>query len=142
VLVDEALVVADVEIGLRAVLGDEDFAVLEGAHRAGVDVDVRVELLHLHLQPARLQQPAERGGGDALAEGRDDAAGDEDVLRRPGGYGCLPSASSSRRTGVRSIKSPSERVSPRRVRPARAPIAAQRLRPVSLLTELKPSIAP
>jgi hypothetical protein len=67
VLVDEALVVADVEIGLGAVLGDEDLPVLERAHRPRVDVDVRVELLDLHLQAARLQQPAERGGGDPLA---------------------------------------------------------------------------
>ena len=79
VLVDEALVVADVEVGLGAVLGDEDLAVLEGAHRPGVDVDVRVELLHLHLQAASLEQPSERGSRDALAERRDDAAGDEDV---------------------------------------------------------------
>ena len=48
VLVDEALVVADVEVGLGPVLGDEDLAVLERAHRPRVDVDVRVELLHLH----------------------------------------------------------------------------------------------
>ena len=81
VLVDEALVVADVEVGLGAVLGDEDLAVLERAHRARVDVQVRVELLHLHLQAARLEQPAERCRRDALAERRDDAAGDEDVLR-------------------------------------------------------------
>src|SRR6202008_1056228 len=82
VLVDEALVVTDVEVGLRAVLGHEDLAVLERAHRPRVDVQVRVELLHLHLEPARLEQPAERGGGDALAERRDDAARDEDELRR------------------------------------------------------------
>ena len=31
----EPLVVAEVEIGLRAVVGDVDFAVLERAHRAG-----------------------------------------------------------------------------------------------------------
>ena len=94
VLVDEALVVADVEIGLGAVLGDEDLAVLERAHRARVDVEVRVELLRLHLQAARLQQPAERGGDDALAERRDDAAGDEDVLRRAALTRCLPRRSS------------------------------------------------
>ena len=41
----EAFVVAQVEIGLRAVVGDEDFAVLERAHRAGVHVQVRIELL-------------------------------------------------------------------------------------------------
>ena len=59
VLVDEALVVADVEIRLGAVFGDEDLAVLERAHRSGVDVQVRIELLRLDAQPARLQQPAE-----------------------------------------------------------------------------------
>ena len=46
VLVDEPLVVAEVEVGLAAVLGDEDLAVLERVHRARVDVDVRVELAH------------------------------------------------------------------------------------------------
>ncbi len=81
VLVDEPLVVADVEVGLGAVLGDEHLTVLERAHRPGIDVDVRVELLDLHLQPARLQQSAERCRGDALAERRNDAAGDEDELR-------------------------------------------------------------
>ena len=42
--VGEALVVAEVEVGLGAVVGDEHFAVLERRHRAGIDVDVRVEL--------------------------------------------------------------------------------------------------
>ena len=87
-LVDEALVVAQVEVGLGAVVGDEHLAVLEGAHRAGVDVDVRVELLVGDLQAARLEQTADRGGRDALAQPRDDAAGDEDVLSHatlPGG---------------------------------------------------------
>ena len=46
VLVDEPLVVPEVEVGLAAVVGDEHLAVLERVHRAGVDVDVRVELLH------------------------------------------------------------------------------------------------
>ena len=146
VLVDEALVVADVEIGLGAVLGDEHLAVLERAHRARVDVQVRVELLRLHPQAARLQQPAERGGDDPLAERRDDAARDEDVL----GLGLVgrcscslpPQASSSRNTGVRSISAPSERRSPRRVRPASAAIALQRCLSVNMLTDRKPSTAP
>ena len=76
--VGEALVVAEVEVGLGAVLGDEHLAVLVGRHRAGVDVDVRVELLQPDGQAARDQQPSERGRRDALAERGDDAAGDED----------------------------------------------------------------
>ena len=43
--VREALVVAQVEIGLGAVVGDEDFAVLERAHGAGIDVQIRIEFL-------------------------------------------------------------------------------------------------
>ena len=58
VLVDEALVVAEVEVGLTAVVGDEDLAVLEGVHGARVDVDVRVELVHGDPQAPALEQPA------------------------------------------------------------------------------------
>ena len=74
----EPLVVAEVEVGLRAVLGHEHLAVLVWRHRARVDVDVRVELLQLHVEPARHQQPPDRGGGDALAKRGDDPAGYED----------------------------------------------------------------
>ena len=79
-LVEEALVVAQVEVGLGAVLGDEDLAVLEGAHGAGVDVDVGVELLARDLEAARLEEEADGRGGDALAETRHHAARHEDVL--------------------------------------------------------------
>ncbi len=87
VLVDEALVVADVEVGLRPVLGHVHLAVLERAHRSRVDVQVRVELLQLHPQPARLEQAAERGGDDSLPERRDHSPGNEDVLRGPCAHG-------------------------------------------------------
>ena len=85
VLVGEALVVAEVEVGLGAVLGDEDLAVLERRHRPRVHVDVRVELLELDPEPARDEQAPDRGRGDALAQRGDDAAGDEDeASSRPG----------------------------------------------------------
>ena len=45
VFVDEALVVAEVKVGLCAVLGHVNFAVLVRAHGARVNVDVRVKLL-------------------------------------------------------------------------------------------------
>ena len=86
VLVDEALVVADVEVGLGAVLGDEHLAVLERAHRARVDVQVRVELLCTDGKAARLQEAAERGGDDAFPERGDDTTRDEHVP----GHGVSP----------------------------------------------------
>ena len=76
--VREALVVAQVEVRLGAVLGHEHLAVLERAHRARVDVDVGVELLQRDGQSARDQQLADRGGGDSLAQRRNHAAGHED----------------------------------------------------------------
>ena len=79
--VGEALVVAEVEVGLGAVLGDEDLAVLVGRHRPRVDVDVRVELLQLDREPAGDQQAADRRRRDALAERGDDAPRHEDEVR-------------------------------------------------------------
>ena len=80
--VEETLVVADVEVGLGAVIGDEDLAVLERVHRARVDVEIGVELLHHDAQPARREQIAQTGGGQTLPQRGNDTAGHEDV---PGG---------------------------------------------------------
>ena len=51
VLVDEALVVAQVQISLRTVLGHVDLAVPAGVHGARIHVDVRIPLLRGDLQP-------------------------------------------------------------------------------------------
>ena len=56
----EALIVAEVEIGLGAVIGDEHLAVLIGAHRPRIDVEIGVELSQANLVAARLKQRAQR----------------------------------------------------------------------------------
>ena len=71
---------AEVEVGLAAVVEHVDFAVLVGAHRAGIDVDVRIELLHPHGEAALFEQHADRRAGQPFAERTDDAAGNEDVF--------------------------------------------------------------
>ncbi len=82
--VEESLVVPDVEVRLRTVVGHEDLAVLERVHRPRVDVEVGVELLHGHAETASLQKGSEAGGGEPLAERGGDASGHEYVLgRRP-----------------------------------------------------------
>ena len=55
VLVNEALVVPQVQVGLRPVVGDENLPVLVGAHGARVHVQVRVQLLDLYPQAPLLQ---------------------------------------------------------------------------------------
>ena len=57
--VDEALVVAEIEVRLRTVVRHEDLTVLVRAHRARVDVDVRVEFLDRDFDAAALQQTTE-----------------------------------------------------------------------------------
>ena len=103
VLVEEALVVADVEVGLGAVVGDEDLAVLERVHRPGVDVEVRVELLHRHPQAAGLEQPAEAGRRQALAERGGDATGDEQVAGGGGPAGASDPSCSYHARGSRAL---------------------------------------
>jgi hypothetical protein len=77
-VVGEPLVVAEVEVGLGAVFGDEDLTVLERAHRPRIDVDVGIELLQLDPEAAGDQQTADGGRGDPLSEGGNDTSGDED----------------------------------------------------------------
>ncbi len=64
----EALVVAQVQVGLRAVLGDEHLAVLKRRHRPGVDVDVRVQLDVGDADAARFEDRCEGSGGDAFPQ--------------------------------------------------------------------------
>jgi hypothetical protein len=77
----EALVMAEVEVGLGAVVGDEHLAVLIGRHRPRIDVEIGVELAQADLVAARLQQGAKCRRGQAFTEGGHHAAGDENVPR-------------------------------------------------------------
>ena len=104
VLVDEPLVVAQVEVGLGAVVGDEDLAVLVGRHRPRVDVDVRVELEDGDLETPRLEQAADAGGGDAFAERGGHASGHKDILRHGSGPPGVFPMLSIRGPGVESIR--------------------------------------
>ena len=80
--VGEALVVAEVEIGFGAVVGDEDFAVLKRRHGAGVNVQVGIELHQVDFEAAAFEQAADGGRRQSFAQGRHHTAGYKDVLCR------------------------------------------------------------
>ena len=44
--VQEAFVMPDIEVCLGTIIGDEDLAVLKRIHCAGIDIEVRIKLLH------------------------------------------------------------------------------------------------
>src|SRR6266853_2458766 len=84
----ETLVVAQIEVGLGAVLGNEHLPVLKGAHRAGIDVDVRVELEESDFDAARFEDRGEGGGGYPLPQRGNHTARHEHILGhlKPGGW--------------------------------------------------------
>ena len=64
----EAFVVTKVQISFRPIIKDIDLAVLKGTHRAGVDVQIRIEFLQDHLQSATLQKRAQGSRRQSLAQ--------------------------------------------------------------------------
>ena len=80
VFVDEALVVAQIQVSLRSVVGDKDLAVLVGAHGARVHIEIGVQLLHLHPQAPLLEQTPQGGGGNSLAQAGHHAAGNKNIF--------------------------------------------------------------
>ena len=66
--VGEALVVAEVEISLGAIVGDKYLAVLERGHGARIHVEVGIELHQVDSQPATFEQAAHRSRRQALTQ--------------------------------------------------------------------------
>jgi hypothetical protein len=66
--VGEALVVTQVKVGFGAILRDKHLSMLEGAHRSWIHVQVWVQLQDRDVVATRLQQSAEAGGHDPLAD--------------------------------------------------------------------------
>jgi uncharacterized protein (DUF779 family) len=90
-----------VEVGFGAVIQNEHFSVLVGAHCAGVYVDVWVELLHRHFEPALFEQAPNSCSGNAFANRTDHTAGEKDVLN---GHWLLQSPTPFYKNSIRNSK--------------------------------------
>jgi len=73
----EALVMAEVQIGLGAVFGDEDSPCWNGTHGPRIDIDVGSSLIIVDGQPRDSRIAAEARRGDAFTQRRHHAAGNE-----------------------------------------------------------------
>ena len=71
---------AEVEVGFGPVIQHINLAVLIRAHRARIDVQIRIKFLEGDFEAAILEQGAERGGQQPFAERTDHAAGDENIF--------------------------------------------------------------
>lgn len=72
--VEKAFIVAQIEVGLSAVVRDKHLPVLEGRHGAGVNVEVGVYLDRGDTEAATLEEDADGRRRDAFAKARDNAA--------------------------------------------------------------------
>ena len=79
--VGKTLVVAQIQVGFRAVVSHENFPVLERRHRARVNVDIRVELDERHAQAPHLQQTPNRRRRQPLAKTGNNAACHKNIFR-------------------------------------------------------------
>ena len=65
--IGESLVVAKIQISLRAVVEHINFAVLERVHRPGINIQIRIKFLQNDPQTTRFEQCAKRSCGQAFA---------------------------------------------------------------------------
>ena len=76
------LVVPQIEIRLRPVVGNKHFAMLKRRHRPRIHIQIRIKLHQVHTQPAALQQAPNRCRRQTLPERRHNSARYKDVLCR------------------------------------------------------------
>ncbi len=77
----EALVMAEIEIGLGAVVGHEHLAVLVRRHRSGIEIEIGVEFSQPDPVATGLQQGTECRRSQTFSERGNHAAGDENIPR-------------------------------------------------------------
>lgn len=71
---------SQIEVGFGSVIGDENLAVLNGIHCAGVNIKIWVEFLSGNFKTARFQKSAEGCRSDSLAESGNYTSGDKNIL--------------------------------------------------------------
>ena len=94
--VHEPLVMPQIQVGLRTVVGDENLPVLIRRHGAGVDVEIGVELHQRHRYAAAFEDAPDGGDANPLADRADHPARNENYF----GHGFTERAWNGERTNA------------------------------------------
>ncbi len=76
----KSLVMSQIQIGFRAVVRNVTFAVLKRRHRSRINIDIRIELHHLHFRAACFEQTANRTSRQTFAQTRNHTACYENIF--------------------------------------------------------------
>ena len=67
--INKALIVSQIQVCFRSIIGHINFSVLIRAHGPWIDIDIRVKFLNSDLETTILEQPAQTGCYNPLANG-------------------------------------------------------------------------
>ena len=79
-LINKALVVSQIQIGLSTIIRHKDLSVLDRIHGTRINVDIGIKFLHRHLIPTHFQKSSQRGSCDSLAESGNDTTGYKNIF--------------------------------------------------------------
>src|SRR5690606_29445859 len=77
---NESLVMTQIEVSFSAIFSDKDFAVMNRAHGARIDVNVGVKLKNRDFEATRFENCRQRSCSNAFAQRRYHTAGDENII--------------------------------------------------------------
>ena len=78
---DKTLIVAQVQIGFCAVFSNEHFPMLDWAHGARIDVDIRIQFHDGHVETTGFKNGCQGGCGNAFTQRGYDPAGHKNIVR-------------------------------------------------------------
>lgn len=104
--IGEPFVVTKVKVGFGTIFKDINFAVLIGAHRARIDVEVGVELLQDHPQAAVFEEGAECGSGQTFPKRAHNAASNKNIFHDGFGEGARARRSGATRKASSGVSTP------------------------------------
>ena len=76
----KSLIMTKIQVGLGSIIQDINFPMLEGAHRAGVHIEVGIKLLDSGGQSALLQKGSESTRCKPFSQGRNHPSSYENIL--------------------------------------------------------------
>ena len=71
---------SEIKIGFATIVGYKDFSMFERVHGSGVNIDIRVELLHGHPKSSCFQKAPKGGSRYSLTESTRNPTSNEDVF--------------------------------------------------------------
>ncbi len=77
----EPFVMPQIKVGFGTIVGDEHLTMLVRRHRAGIDIQIRVEFTDTHPVTACLKECSQCCSSYAFSKGRNHAASDEYISR-------------------------------------------------------------